>query len=106
MLASRKMPYIAKQFLFHGFVPLSEFRDIKEGESVAYITSATSIDGITYIFPKRLSMSARPGKDSDKKHLWYQFEGNIGLPGYTRAWYPNEVKHLKRAQDAQRNQRI
>lgn len=95
--------YIAKQFLFHGFVPLADFRGIKEADDcTAYITSSRTLNGVTYIFPKRLSMSARPRKGSDKKHLWYQFEGHIGLPGYTRAWYTNEVKFLNKAQDDQR----
>lgn len=102
MVPSSRDKYIAQQFEFHGFIPLAKFRAIKEGEQNAYITSARSFNGITYIFPKRLSMSARPGKGSDKKHLWYQYEGFIGIPGYTRAWYSNEVKYLKKAQDDQR----
>lgn len=95
--------YIAKQFIFHGFKPLAEFRSIKEGVSISYITSSKTIQGVTYIYPKRLSSAGGPTISANKKSLWYHFEGSAPISGYTRIWYTNEVKHLKRIQDAQRN---
>lgn len=92
--------YIAKQFIFHGFKPIAEFRSIREGDSIGYITSSKTIQGVTYIYPKRLSPSADEG---NKKSLWYHFEGSAPISGYTRVWYTNEVKYLKRIQNAQRN---
>ena len=108
-LGLHKENYIAKQFLFHGFKPLAEFRDIKDVDDDhrnSYITSSCTINGVTYIYPKRLSMAGGPTLSANKKSLWYHFEGGVTLPGYTRVWYTNELKHLKRAQDAQRNQHI
>lgn len=99
----KRQKYLANQFLFHGFVPLREFRDIKEGDDVAYITSTLAINGDTYIYPHKLNMAQRPGKTPDKKFLWYQFESGLCISGHTRTWYPTELKTLKRNQDAQRN---
>lgn len=97
--------HLANQFIFHGFVSLAEAPDIEEGEGNSYITSTLAIDGVTYIYPHKLYMSTRPGKNHDKKHLWYQFESGLGIPGHTRVWYPTELKSLKRNQNAQRNSR-
>lgn len=100
-----KDKYIAKQFQFHGFIPLKDYKDIPDNpkQDIAFITSNRTIEGITYIFPKKLYMGARPGKNPDTRSLWYHFEGGAPIPGYTRVWYPMELKSLKRAQDAQRN---
>lgn len=110
-VSKHRLKCIAQQFLFYGFVPLSEFKDVDEtpkdfrGNSYcpAYITSSQTIEGVTYIYPKKLYMSSRPGQKPDKRFLWYQFEGGGKIPGYTRTWYTNEIKNLKRAQNAQRS---
>lgn len=99
-IPNKRNKYLAQQFLFHGFIPISKYKTIKEEDGTAYITSTLSINGITYIYPKKLYMSSRPGKHPDKRFLWYQFSG-IGISGYTRAWYTMEIKSLKRIQDAQ-----
>lgn len=98
-----KNRYLAKQFLFHGFVPISEAPDIKEGDGNSYITSSMSINGITYIYPHKLNMAHRPGKSPDRRFLWYHFEGGMRISGHTRAWYSNELKYLKKQQNDQRN---
>lgn len=94
--------YLAQQFLFQGFIPLKDYKPIEVEEGNAYITSTLAINGTTYIYPKKLKMSPKPGKHPDKRFLWYQFEG-IGISGHTRTWYTMELKSLKRNQDAQRN---
>lgn len=96
----KKLNLVAKQFLFHGFIPLGEYKPINPEKEAAYITSSMAIKGIIYIYPKKLRPAAKPGK-LDKNHLWYIFESGIGIRGYTRIWYPQELKNLKRAQDDQ-----
>lgn len=95
-ISKRNISYLAKQFEFQGFIPLEDFKDIKIRNRAAYITSNQTINGTYYIYPKILRMYARPGKVSNERFLWYQF--SKGIPGYTRTWYPQEIKNLIKQQ--------
>lgn len=72
-------PYLEKEFIFRGYVPLSSFEK-KDGYN--YIQSNTSINGTRYIYPQKC---CRFWNNSDYKKYPnpYEFQGEVGIPGYT-----------------------
>lgn len=72
-------PYLEKEFIFRGYVPLSSF---KKEDGYNYIQSNQAINGTRYIYPQKCCRRW----DMKDYHKWlnpYEFHTLCGIPGFT-----------------------
>ena len=72
-------PYLEKEFIFRGYVPLSSF---KKEAGYNYIQSNQAINGTKYIYPQKCCRRW----DIPDHNKWpnpYEFHTLVGIPGYT-----------------------
>lgn len=74
--------YIAKEFIFRGFVPIDKFKPKKH---LDYIISNRKINGVTYIYPIHSSCNYKYlGK---YPYTYTLFDSDISVMGYTKILY-------------------
>ena len=73
------MDYVEKEFLFQGFVPVSEF---KVHHHYSYIMSNRNIKGVTYIYPMEFSNNLKT--ITEEKPYIIPYFSLIGVEGYTK----------------------
>ena len=72
-------PYLEKEFIFRGYVPLGSF---KKEKGYNYIQSNTTINGTRYVYPHKCCRSW----DIPDHTKWpnpYYFQEEVGIAGYT-----------------------
>lgn len=73
-------PYLEKEFIFRGFVPRDSY---KKRPGFNYIESNQPINGIFYVYPKKLVVGCTV-KHWSRYPNAYTFHKEVGITGYTR----------------------
>lgn len=79
------MNLVEKQFKFLGYVPKSEYKMVS---GYAYLISNRTINGKTYILPKKFTYNFKDVfKDGENPYIYHELEKEGSVPGYTKVLY-------------------